>query len=181
MTKVNHWEQTGKRQMADCRIFTVDAITSLSPKTGAEHEFYAIGTADWVNIVPITADNELLCIRQYRHGSAEITLEIPGGMVDPGELPIIAAARECLEETGYEALELTSLGVLNPNPAIFTNKLHTFIARDVRRVAEISNTSTEHTEVVLVPMKEVPEKLLSGEIDHSLVAATLWRALFLAK
>ena len=64
----------------------------------------------------------------------------------------------CLEETGYEALNLSSLGVLNPNPAIFTNKLHTFIARDVKKIAEISNTSTEHTEVVLVPMDEVPQK-----------------------
>ena len=179
MTEVKQWQQIGTRQLADCRIFTVDAIKSISPKTDAEHEFYAINTADWVNIVPITADNELVCIRQYRHGSAEITLEIPGGMVDAGELPKPAAARECLEETGYEALNLSSLGVLNPNPAIFTNKLHTFIARDVKKIAEISNTSTEHTEVVLVPMDKVPQKLLSGEIDHSLVAATLWRALFL--
>ena len=62
MTEVKQWQQIGTRQLADCRIFTVDAIKSISPKTDAEHEFYAINTADWVNIVPITADNELVCI-----------------------------------------------------------------------------------------------------------------------
>ena len=93
----------------------------------------------------------------------------------------MAAARECLEETGFEATNLQSLGVLNANPAIFGNRLHTYLAKDVELVSEINNTSTEQTELLLVPMDEVPELLVSGEIDHALVAATLWRALFFMK
>ncbi len=155
--------------------------TRESPLTGNSHQFYFIDTADWVNIVPITPDNELVCIRQFRHGNEEITLEIPGGMVDPGEDPAVSAARECLEETGYQCNVVDSLGVLAPNPALFNNSVHTFVARDVTAVADIANTATEHTEVELVPLKEVPHKLVSGEIDHALVVATLWRFLYLQK
>jgi len=173
------WTRKDIKQIADCRIFTVHESISVSPETEEEHKFYVMETADWVNVVPVTASNELVCIRQYRHGSEEITLEIPGGIVDPGEEPIESAARECLEETGYETNDLISLGVLNPNPAIFGNRLHTFLARDVVQVSEISNTSTEQTELNLIPMSEVPDLLMSGEIDHALVAATLWRVLYM--
>jgi 8-oxo-dGTP pyrophosphatase MutT (NUDIX family) len=134
---------------------------------------------DWVNVLPITADQEVVFVRQYRHGSDAISLEIPGGMVDPGEAPIVSAARECLEESGFRASHLTSLGVLNPNPAVFNNQLHTFVAENVVIEGDIQNTATEQTEVVLVPRAELASYLLDGRIDHALVAATLWRYLYL--
>jgi 8-oxo-dGTP pyrophosphatase MutT (NUDIX family) len=124
-------------------------------------------------------DDEVVFVRQFRHGSEGISLEIPGGMVDPGEDPQVAAVRECLEESGYQAGSVESLGVLNPNPALFPNKLHTYVARQCEGIGAIANTSTEHTEVELVPMKDLPELLQSGAIDHALVAATLWRLLYL--
>ena len=175
--EIKPWRRQESRLVADCRIFSVKNSIAVSPSTGKARDFFIIDSADWVNVVPITEDNELVCVRQYRHGTEKITLEIPGGMVDPGETPRVAAARECLEETGYEASELLSLGRLSPNPALFPNSLHTWIARDVRATAEIQNQSTEHTEVQLVPLSQVPDLLLSGEIDHALVVATLWRAL----
>lgn len=178
MTVIKPWHRTSDRVVADCRIFTVNESASVSPVTGDTHAFYFIGTADWVNIVPMTQTGEVVFIRQFRHGSESITLEIPGGMVDPGEAPEVAAVRECLEESGFEAGEVASLGVLNPNPAIFPNRLHTFVAQDCRPVADIANTSTEHTEVVMVPFSELPELLISGKIEHALVAATLWRLLY---
>ncbi|HKI75006.1 MAG TPA: NUDIX hydrolase [Pseudomonadales bacterium] len=179
--EIKPWEKKSTRQVADCRIFTVNELTSVSPLTKEEHNFYSIETGDWVNIAPITSANELVCIRQYRHGSGEITIEIPGGMVDLGEDPAKAAARECLEETGFECDELIPLGDLAPNPALFPNRLHTFLAPNARRVGEISNTSTEQTEVQLIPMEQLPEFLVSGEIDHALVVATLWRLLYFLK
>ena len=163
----------------DCRVFTVSESTSISPRTGNDHKFFYIDTADWVNIVPITADDEVVFVRQFRHGSQEISLEIPGGMVDLGEDPQVAAVRECLEESGYQAGSVESLGVLNPNSALFPNKLHTYVARRVEAIGEIANTSSEHTEVELVPMKDLPGLLQSGAIDHALVAATLWKLLYL--
>jgi len=178
LSQIKPWLRKDTRLLADCRIFKVGESTSVCPRTQDEHQFYYIETADWVNIVPVTEDNQVVFIRQFRHGSEKITLEIPGGMVDPGEDASIAAVRECLEETGYEAKQVESLGVLNPNPAIFPNQLHTFVARDCRRIADIENTSTEHTEVELVPLDQLASLMQSGEIDHALVVATLWRMLY---
>ncbi len=178
MSEIKPWVRKSTRQLADCRIFNVNESTSVCPRTQNEHRFFFIETADWVNIVPITTDNQVVFIRQFRHGSGDITLEIPGGMVDPGEDPGTAAVRECMEESGFRAAETRSLGVLNPNPAIFPNKLHTFIATGCERVAEIANTSTEHTEVELVPLDALPDLLQRGVIDHALVVATLWRVLY---
>ena len=178
MTQIRPWVRKETRKLADCRVFSVSESLSICPRTKNEHSFYYIDSADWVNIVPITEDGDVVFIRQFRHGSEQITLEIPGGMVDPGEDPAIAAARECLEESGYEAKSVSSLGILNPNPAIFPNRLHTYVARDCVPVAEIANTSTEHTELILVAMTDLPDLMQSGEIDHALVAATLWRLLY---
>lgn len=116
-------------------------------------------------------------VRQYRAGSGTVTLEIPGGLLDDGEDPAVAAARECLEETGYAARTLYPMGAMNPNPALFTNRLHSFYALDVERVADIKNEHTEYTEVVLVPLGELEGLLRENRVDHSLVAATLWRYL----
>jgi ADP-ribose pyrophosphatase len=181
MDVVKPWARKSSKQIADCRVLTVHESISISPESDEEHNFYFMETADWVNVVPVTAANELVCISQFRHGSEEITLEIPGGIVDPGEAPAAAAARECLEETGYETDELVPLGVLNPNPAIFSNRLHTFVAPNARLVSEITNTSTEHTEVQLIPMAQIADLLVAGEIDHALVTATLWRMLYFLK
>ena len=179
MSEILPWVRKTSRKLVDCRVFTVSESTSISPRTGNDHKFFYIDTADWVNIVPITADDEVVFVRQFRHGSQGISLEIPGGMIDSGEEPQVAAVRECLEESGYQAGSVESLGVLNPNPALFPNKLHTYVARRVEAIGEIANTSTEHTEVELVPMKDLPGLLQSGAIDHALVAATLWKLLYL--
>lgn len=149
---------------------------AVSPEDGAEHDFTRLRSADWVQIVPVTAAGEIVMVRQYRHGSRSIVLEIPGGLLNhPDEDPASAAARECLEETGYLARNPRSLGALNPNPALFSNRLHSFYAHGVERVAEVQNTGTEHTEVVLVPVGELEALLRDNRIDHTLVAATLWR------
>ena len=79
------WQRQRSRVVADCRIFTVNESTSLSPITRQAHQFYFLDTADWVNVVPITADNEVVLVRQFRHGSERITLEIPGWHGGPGE------------------------------------------------------------------------------------------------
>lgn len=177
MSSIKPWVRRSSKNIAECRIFNLFESTTEAPDTGTTHQFYFIETADWVNIVPITDNDEVVCIRQFRHGNESITLEIPGGMVDEGEDPAVAAVRECLEETGYECGDVESLGVLAPNPAVFDNEVHTYVARGVRPVADIQNTATERTEVVLVPLKDIQGMLERGEIDHALVVATLWRLL----
>ena len=165
------WRRVRSEVVADCRVFRVRRDLSVSPLTGREHDFYVLTAGDWINVIPLTADNEVVMIEQYRHGSEDVTLEIPGGMVDAGESPRDAAARETLEETGYAADEIIPLGRVRPNPAIHDNWLHTFLARDVRLIQTPVHESTEHTVVRLVPLADVPRLVADGTITHALVVA----------
>jgi 8-oxo-dGTP pyrophosphatase MutT (NUDIX family) len=126
-----------------------------------------------VNVVPVTGDGRVEMVRQWRHGTREVTLEIPGGIVDPGEAPAAAAAREMLEESGYGGGELIPIGSLSPNPALFTNRVHSFWARGVSRVAEIQNHGEEETVVELVPLADLDRRVREGDIQHALVIAAL--------
>jgi 8-oxo-dGTP pyrophosphatase MutT (NUDIX family) len=134
-----------------------------------EHDFYILESSDWINVIPLTADDKVVMIRQYRHGSREVTLEIPGGLVDPGDTPKKAAARELLEETGYQAKKWLKIGVVNPNPALFNNRCHTFLAQDVNKGADPTPDQTEDIEVVLIPLMDIPKLILKGKIDHAMV------------
>jgi ADP-ribose pyrophosphatase len=174
MTRVKPWHEIRREHLADCRIFDVERSVAESPVDGSVHDYYRVVSRDWVQIIPLTAADEVVMVRQYRHGSSSIVLEIPGGLVNEGEDPAAAAVRECLEETGYRADRVHPLAVLNPNPAIHSHRLYSFYARDVRKTGQIQNTATEYTEVELVPLREMAERLRAGDIDHSLVASTLW-------
>jgi 8-oxo-dGTP pyrophosphatase MutT (NUDIX family) len=134
-----------------------------------KHDFYILESNDWINVIPLTAHDEVIMIRQYRHGSREVTLEIPGGLVDSGDTPKKAAVRELLEETGYQAKKWLKIGVVNPNPALFNNRCHTFLAQDVYKGTDPTPDQTEDIEVVLVPLADIPKLILKGKIDHAMV------------
>jgi ADP-ribose pyrophosphatase len=163
------WRRARSEPVADCRVFRVRRDHSADPRDGREHDFYVIEAPDWINVIPLTKDNEVVLIEQYRHGTEGVSLEIPGGMVDPGEEPHETAARELFEETGYEAAEVTFLGKTRPNPAIQDNWIHTFLARGAEYRREPSNHGTERTRVRLVPLGLIPALIKEGAIDHALV------------
>jgi 8-oxo-dGTP pyrophosphatase MutT (NUDIX family) len=176
---VPDWREISRERVGDYRVFSVERSIAASPVDGKPHTFHRIGSQDWAQILPITTDGHAVLVRQYRHGAERVTLEVPGGLVDPGEDPAAAALRECLEETGYRARRAEPLGVVSPNPALFGNRLHAYFATNVEPGASVQNTGTEITAPVLVPVSELRGLLLSGEIDHALVAGTLWRYLYL--
>ena len=168
------WQVLDEEHLQHCKIFDVHRATMRSPQTGDPHPFYRIASPEWVNVVALTPGEDLVMIRQFRHGSREVTLEIPGGIVDPGESPEIAGGRELVEETGYRAGRIESLGSINPNPALFANRVHQMVALDCERIGDVQNTSTEHTVVELLPAARLPEVLRAGGIDHALVVAALY-------
>ena len=171
------WKRKERQLQQKTRILDLCEAIDVSPYTEKEHPFVFIDSLNWVNLVPITEQDEIVMIRQYRHGSQRVTLEIPGGMVDAGEDPCKAAVRECLEETGYIVRTPHSLGDLNPNPALFNNSLHTFYGHVSQHRAKVHHSETEKTEVELVEIHNLKTLLLDSTIDHALVCATLWRFL----
>jgi 8-oxo-dGTP pyrophosphatase MutT (NUDIX family) len=155
------------------RIFT------LSSRDEGETRFWRLECPDWINVIPLTPAGEVVFVRQYRHGIGAETLEVPGGQMDPGDpSPLEAARRELLEETGYAGEEWAALGWVHPNPAILTNRCHSFLVRGARPVAPIRNDADERTEVELAPLTAVPDLIRSGRITHGLVLNAFHLLLF---
>jgi 8-oxo-dGTP pyrophosphatase MutT (NUDIX family) len=150
-------------------FFSIRTDTTISPRTGLEHDFYVIESRDWVNVIPITNNHQVIMIKQYRHGSRKVALEIPGGLLDPGDTPKKGAARELLEETGFQSKKLKQIGVVRPNPALFNNRCYTFLAQDIQKVADPKLDQTEDIEVVPVPLADISGFILKGKIDHAMV------------
>lgn len=169
--KIPRWNTLRSESVLSTPIFDLNRRRSAHPRRG-EHDFYILEVPHWVNIIPLTPENEVVMVRQFRHGITEFTLEIPGGMVDPDDPhPEYAARREMREESGYDSDSIVELGRVHPNPAIHPNYCYTYLARDVRRVTEPTFDTTEETEVVLVPLADIKEMIATGRITHALVIA----------
>lgn len=168
-----HWKLLHRGPADDYDIFQVARHRYRLDPQGSERDFIVIDTSDWINIVAITTDEQLVLIQQYRHGIRDVTWEIPGGMIEPGEEPTAAALRELEEETGYQGETATLLGYTWPNPAIQSNRLFTCLVRNARLVGEQRPDPFERIIVAPRPLAEVPQLIKSGVIRHSLVVASL--------
>lgn len=132
---------------------------------------------NWANVVALTKNNEVVLVRQYRHGVKEFSLEFPGGIVDDEENPLEGARRELMEETGYSAGNIVEVGRIYPNPAIQHNTLFCYIATDAELTGSQHFDETEEIEVHLVPLDELIEMTRQGGFRHALHVAVLFQAL----
>lgn len=175
------WKRLSTDEGDSLRIFQLTRERFESPRTGKPVDAVVLRVPDWVNVVALTPEREVVLIRQFRFGTAEVTLEIPGGLVDADETARAAAERELLEETGYAARRWTALGSIDPNPAFLRNRLHTFLAEDCVRAADPRLDPGEDIEVELRPLAEIDGLLASGEIRHALVAVAFQKLDFHAR
>ena len=173
--RVDDWELVESEQLADYRITRVRRDRRRSPRTGVEHDFIVLQMREWVNVIAVTRQARIVIIEQYRHGTQEVGVEIPGGVVDPGDSELEQAARrELLEETGYEAEEFVCIGKVTANPAIQDNRCHTFVALGAHAVDEARLEAGEDIVVGEVGIDEVGELIASGRMSHALVIAGFW-------
>ena len=163
------WRVKSSETVADCRIFKVRKDVVLSPRTGEAHDMFVLEQPNWVNIIPLTSDEHVIMVEQWRHGTRSIHLETPGGLMDERESPEQCARRELLEETGYEAGKIVHLGTVHPNPSIQNNLQHYELAIDCRKVAEPKLDHAEDIAVRLISLADVPRMIETGKITHGIV------------
>jgi 8-oxo-dGTP pyrophosphatase MutT (NUDIX family) len=171
---IDRWRRIRSRLLHDCRVFRLNEVEFGRNGLETDHPFYVLDAPAWINVIPLMSDDRVVMIRQYRFGTEEETLEIPGGMCDEGESPAEAAHRELLEETGFAAGSLVELGSVHPNPAIQSNRCHSFLATDLRRIADPKPDPNEGFEEELVRLSEVPGLVTGGRITHSLVIGAFY-------
>lgn len=169
------WQRTGSRPGPRLPLFEPRLDRMRHPRSGQEMDRLVLGSVDWVNMVALDREGRSVMVRQFRFGTGAITLETPGGMVDPGESPQQAAARELLEETGYGGGEWTSLGAVEPNPAIHDHLCHHWLARGVEPVASPTPGAGEAIEVCLLTEAEISAAVRSGALRHALALSVLSR------
>ncbi|SMO69335.1 NUDIX hydrolase [Gracilimonas mengyeensis] len=170
---IEPWRTTHEELKYTTNIFKLLSRDMRLESEDHEVSFSIIEAPDWMNIIPLTNNNEVVLVEQYRYGIEEPTLELPGGMVDPGETPEETAKRELLEETGYDVTELISLGSVSSNPAFLTNQTHMYLAKGCRKIQEQELDGNERINVHLMPMDEFLELVKSGTVHHSLVVAAV--------
>jgi ADP-ribose pyrophosphatase len=176
------WEKLQQRSQLKTRIFDVLGQSYRHPVRGTEREFIVLNPPDWVNVVALTPDQQIVLVQQFRYGIDEFSLEIPGGVMEPGEDPVSAGLRELREETGFTGAPAKLLGSVHPNPAIQSNRCHFVFVEAAVKSHDLDWDPDEEIHVTTQPVKDVLALARNGGIVHGLVLNALmlfepeWRA-----
>ncbi|CAN5480747.1 NUDIX hydrolase [soil metagenome] len=171
------WRVTASRYIHKDRWVALRADDCLTDDNVPIAPYYVLEYPDWVEVVALDAEDNVLLVRQYRHGMGEFTIELPAGGMDPGDTdPYVAGARELLEETGCAGV-VTWVGEARPNAGTHTNRVYALLIRDVVQIAEPKDDPAERIECFWVPAAEAVRMALAGELVVSMHIASLLRGL----
>jgi ADP-ribose pyrophosphatase len=166
MHKIKKWKILQSKMVLDNPWCKVRQDEIELPNGKIVDDFFVNVRPEIALILPITSNQEIVFVRQYRHGVGEILLELPAGGFDATyESPETAAVRELKEETGYITEKIIKLATLYDNPVKDTNRIHLFMAENVIKAEEQKLDITEEIEVVLIPVESVIDKIIQGEIS----------------
>lgn len=168
------WSAGESRTLLPTRIFDVNARTFAHPTRGTRKEFLVIDAPDWGIALPVTAAGELVLVQQYRFGIAQLSWELPGGVIERGEDPVAAVVRELAEETGYAGRNARVLGVVHPNPAIFANRCHIILIEDVAPQGQVAWDADEELALLRRPIDTVLAEARAGRMTHALMLNALF-------
>lgn len=173
------WDIVKDKKVYETPVFNLHKKDFASPSHVLKHPYYVIEAPAWMNVIALTGSDpqQIVLVEQFRAGILEPTLEIPGGILDPGETPEQAVKRELLEETGYESSQWTSLGRISSNPAILSNFTYLFLAENCVKTAEQHTDESEDIAVQLMSLKQFLNLSSEGVIHHSIVLAAIGRYL----
>lgn len=165
------WKETSRELVTKSFLFRMFRVGFRSEKSGREGKFDVLETKDWVNVIPLTEQGEVLMVEQFRFGVGEVTLEFPAGAIEPGQTPLEAAKRELREETGGECASIEMTGQCHPNPAFLNNHCFHFVAKGVGIAGAQKLDEHEEIELKKFSVEEVEGMITSGKIKHSLSIA----------
>ena len=165
------WKEGKAEKLLETVVCNVTKRHNVSVN-GTEGDYIIMEAPDWV-IVIAEKDDKFLMVKQWRHGEANLSVEFPGGVIDKGETPEQAARRELEEETGYKAGKLTKLGVSNPNPALFSNHVHFFLAQDLQATGKQSLDEDEFINCIELSKNEVLEGMGTEQFPHVIMGMAL--------
>ncbi|MEX2455806.1 MAG: NUDIX hydrolase [Balneolaceae bacterium] len=165
------------KKVYETPIFSLNEKEVLPDGDKTPASFYVINAPEWINVIALTEEKEIVLVEQYRHGIHESTLEIPGGMVDSGEKPLETAKRELLEETGFSSTRWKKIGKTSSNPAIMSNFTHLYLAENCIKTDDISLDGHEDIKVHVMPLKGFLNLVESGVVHHAIVLAAVSKLL----
>jgi len=168
------WKKGEEHALLKTRVLEVWSRHYTHPGRGAGRDFVVVKAPDWVNVLALTPDGKLVLVRQFRHGIDDLSLEVPGGVVEAGEDPVAAGVRELQEETGYAGHGARLLASVHPNPAIQNNHCKVVLIEGVVPSGTTDWDPDEEIEVVVLPVEEVLAAARSGKITHSLTLVALF-------
>jgi 8-oxo-dGTP pyrophosphatase MutT (NUDIX family) len=175
------WEHLDTEEGQDLILFQSQFSRYRNPRNDQVVRAVILQAPDWVNVVALTPEEEVVTVKQFRFGTGEITTEIPAGLVEPGETPLKTAQRELREETGYISHDWQSLGYVEPNPAYLNNRCHLFLAREAAQVGEPEPEPGEDLRVETLTLQALQSEIAAGRLRHALALAGLNRVFTLWK